>query len=131
MAAEHKRLTAWEISQYLIEHGKPASAREVTEALKKRYPQYCSTVSEVYLRMLSIAKSHNSDCIVDDTVRPRTFHLKYLDDAFFKRFRNPERIDPRRRAIMLMTEDEKERAESESLRFALSVIGRSRIRSQF
>lgn len=127
MAAEHKRLTSWEISQWLIEHGKPASAKEVTEALMKRYPQYRSSVSEVYLRMLSIAKSHNSDCIVNDTVRPRTFHLTRLDDAFFKRCRNPERIDPRRRKTMLMDEDEKERAESVSTRFALALMARLRL----
>ena len=77
--------------------------------------------------MLSIAKSHNSDCIVDDTVRPRTFHLKHLDDAFFKRCRNPERIDPKRRTVMLMSEDEKERQESELLRLALSLMGRPRL----
>ena len=124
MAAEHKRLTSWEISQFLIEHGKPASAKEVTDALRKRYPQYSSTVSEVYLRMRSIANSHSSNCIVDETVRPRTFYLTRLDDAFFKRCRNPERIDPKRRQAMMMSEEEKERAESESTRFALSLMRR-------
>lgn len=79
--------------------------------------------------MRSIANSHSSDCIVDETVRPRTFYLTRLDDAFFKRCRNPERIDPKRREAMLMSEEEKERAESEILRFALSLMRRPDLRA--
>ncbi|PLR29204.1 Late promoter-activating protein [Chimaeribacter californicus] len=125
LAAKHSRLTSWEISQYLIELGRPATAKEVAQGLRERYPQYNSTVSEIYLRMSSIAKSHNSDCRVDDSVRPRTFHLTRLDDEFFKRCRNPERIDPERRKVMLMTEEEKERAESRIPRLALKIMAES------
>ncbi|QCR38772.1 hypothetical protein C1N62_21840 (plasmid) [Nissabacter sp. SGAir0207] len=123
MAAKHSRFTSWEISQYLIELGRPATAKEVAKGLKARYPQYDSSVSEIYLRMSSIAKSHNSDCRVDDSVRPRTFHLTRLDDAFFKRCRNPERIDPVRREKMLMTEEDKERAESRMWHLAHKLMG--------
>ncbi len=108
--AKHNRLTSWEISQYLIELGRPATAREVAEGLKLKYPQYHSSLRNIYLRMRSIALSHNSDCVVDLSVRPRTFYLTRIDDAFFRRCRNPERIPPDRREKMLMDEDEKERA---------------------
>lgn len=86
--AKHNRLTSWEISQYLIELGRPATAREVAEGLKLKYPQYHSSLRNIYLRMRSIALSHNSDCVVDLSVRPRTFYLTRIDDAFFRRCRN-------------------------------------------
>lgn len=119
MAEKHNRLTSWEISQYLIELGRAATAREVAEGLKLKYPQYHSSLRDVYLRLRSIALSHNSDCVVDLSVRPRTFYLTRIDDAFFRRCRNPERIPPGLREKMLMDEDEKERAGADLTRLML------------
>ena len=111
MEAAIDKVTSWEISRYMLEQGKPVTAREVAKAMKERHPNLIADQRAIYLRMRSICQSSCTNGIMNKSTRPMTFHLTYISDAYFLGRISSGRMDEHQRKKMFGRKNEKHQLE--------------------
>ncbi|CAM3962446.1 hypothetical protein KGP26_29780 (plasmid) [Serratia sp. JSRIV002] len=118
------RISSAEVADFMLRLNRPVSAPELTVLLQKAYPGLLVEKNDIYIRLKGFYRSAQADCVLDDDVRPRTFHLKAISSHYFK-FRNGRRIDLSTTVIKeTLLGEEKEKATLRAMAFGRELFHR-------
>ncbi|MDE9494597.1 hypothetical protein KKJ09_13635 [Xenorhabdus bovienii] len=111
-----KRISNIHLADVLLRENRPLTAKEVMEAIRLYHPNVEIDKDFVYARLNVFCSSKNIVCIMDTSVRPRTFEMKHITQAHFK-LRNGMRIDFSKTVIPAgrVKDDEKKAAKNAAL----------------
>lgn len=99
MAEARPRINSAEVADYMLSINRPISAPELTTILSQRYPHLLVENHDIYIRLRGFYMSDQAECVMNDEVRPRTFHLKAIKCTYFK-FRHGRKTDISKTAIV-------------------------------
>ncbi|WP_426575363.1 hypothetical protein ACP179_01140 (plasmid) [Xenorhabdus stockiae] len=104
------------LADVLLRENRPLTAREVMDAIRRYHPQVEIDKDFVYARLNVFCSSKNIICLMDTSVRPRTFEMRHITQAHFKP-RHGMIIDFSKTVIPAggMREDEKKAAKNAAL----------------
>lgn len=121
MPDTRQRINSAEVADLMLKLKRPVSAPELTAMLARQYPDLLVEKNDVYIRLKGFYQSEKADCVMDDTVRPRTFHLKSIHSRYFK-FRHGRKTDLRKTVIKhTKTDQQKEKAMREVMALCLKI----------
>ncbi|MBD2780828.1 hypothetical protein ID852_03455 [Xenorhabdus sp. 42] len=72
------------LADVLLRENRPLTAKEVMDSIRRHHPHIEIDKDFVYARLNVFCSSKNIVCIMDTSVRPRTFEMKYITQAHFK-----------------------------------------------
>lgn len=99
MTNARPRINSAEVADYMLSINRPISAPELTTILSQRYPHLLVENHDIYIRLRGFYISDQAECVMNDEVRPRTFHLKAIKCTYFK-FRHGRKTDISKTAIV-------------------------------
>ncbi|MDE9474739.1 hypothetical protein KKJ12_17905 [Xenorhabdus bovienii] len=104
------------LADVLLREHRPLTAKEVMDAIRRYHPNVEIDKDFVYARLNVFCSSKNIVCIMDTSIRPRTFEMKHITQAHFKP-RNGIRIDFSKTVIPAgrVKDDEKKAAKNAAL----------------
>ncbi|HHT0956280.1 hypothetical protein [Enterobacter kobei] len=81
------KITSKEIADAMLELKAWVTARELSDLLRKHYPDRVVQVNDVYKRLVEFCESSNAHCKVDVSTRPRRFKLYSIRTEYFNELR--------------------------------------------
>ncbi|MCZ4061191.1 hypothetical protein O3W44_22485 [Pantoea sp. LMR881] len=99
MTDTRPRINSAEVADYMLSINRPISAPELTTILSRLYPHLLVENHDIYIRLRGFYVSDQAECVMNNDVRPRTFHLKSISCRYFK-FRHGRKTDISQTAIV-------------------------------
>lgn len=99
MSNTRPRINSAEVADFMLKLNRPISAPELTTILSQHYPHLLVEKHDIYIRLRGFWESEQAECIMNNDVRPRTFHLKRISPTYFK-FRGGRKTDVSTTAIV-------------------------------
>lgn len=80
-----EKISSVHIADVMLREGKPVSAKEIMELIRRHYPRVKIDPDFVYARLSSFSLSKSVICRMDKTVRPRKYEMVHVTQSHFNR----------------------------------------------